>query len=172
MDYICRRSNRKTLVVKVEPDGKIMVCAPLWMKTEQIEGFLSENQDRISRAVNQVTARMKYETKNLSEQDIRQLYDRATVILPDKVRHYAALLGVTPTKITVTSAKKRFGSCSSKGHICFSYRLMLYPEDSIDYVVVHELCHLTYMNHSKDFYQLIATVLPDWKRREKILKGC
>lgn len=172
MDYILRRSDRKKLVVKIEPDGRIVVCAPSAMPTGQIEQFLSDNQNRISRAVERMNNRIRYEPDELSEEDIRALYNRAAEILPEKVRYYSDLLGVVPTKITVTSAKKRFGSCSSRGHICFSFHLMLYPEKAIDYVVVHELCHLIYMNHSKAFYQLIASVLPDWKDGEKILKGC
>ncbi|MGM9636374.1 MAG: M48 family metallopeptidase [Eubacteriales bacterium] len=172
MDYILRRSKRKTLVAKIEPDGKIVVCAPLWMPERQIDRFLLENQDKIARAAQRMSERKRYEPDELSQQDIKRLCDQAAEILPVKVRHYADLLGVTPTKITITGAQKRFGSCSSRGHICFSYRLMFYPEEAVDYVVVHELCHLIHMNHSKEFYQLIATVLPDWKRREKYLKGC
>lgn len=172
MEYILRRSKRKTLAARIEPDGKIIVCAPLWMPKQPIERFLLENQEKIHRAVQRMSERKRYEPDGLSEQDVKRLYDQAAEVLPVKVRYYADLLGVTPIKITITGARKRFGSCSSRGHICFSYRLMFYPEETIDYVVVHELCHLTHMNHSKEFYQLIATVLPDWKRREKYLKGC
>ena len=73
-------------------------------------------------------------------------------------------------RITITSAKTRFGSCSSEGNIAFSYRLMLYPEAAIDYVVVHELAHRREMNHSAAFYKIIASVLPDYKYRNALLK--
>jgi len=74
-------------------------------------------------------------------------------------------------RITITSAKTRFGSCSSKGNISYSYKLMLYPEAAREYVVVHELAHLVEMNHSKRFYSLVERYLPDYKERRKLLKN-
>ena len=71
----------------------------------------------------------------------------------------------------ITSAKTRFGSCSNRRSICFSCFLMLYPDDAIDYVIVHELAHLKHMNHSPAFYRLVERYLPDYKRREALLKG-
>ena len=79
-------------------------------------------------------------------------------------------MGLNYGRITITSAKKRFGSCSSVGNISYSYRLMLYPEAAREYVVVHELAHLVEMNHSKKFYEVIAKILPDYKYRKKLLK--
>jgi predicted metal-dependent hydrolase len=79
-------------------------------------------------------------------------------------------VGLKYGRITITGAKNRFGSCSSKGNIAFSYRLMLYPEAAIDYVVVHELAHLLEMNHSPAFYKIVESVMPDYKERRKLLK--
>ena len=95
---------------------------------------------------------------------------RAKEILPPKVAHYAALLGVEPTGLTVTSARTRFGSCSGKNRLSFSWRLMDYPEEAIDYVVVHELCHIRHHDHSPAFYDLIASVMPDHKARRALLR--
>ena len=79
-------------------------------------------------------------------------------------------MGLKYGRITITSAKTRFGSCSSKGRISYSYRLMLYPEAARDYVVVHELAHLVEMNHSKRFYDVIEKFMPDYKERKRMLK--
>ena len=79
-------------------------------------------------------------------------------------------MGLKYGRIAITSAKTRFGSCSSKGNLSFSYLLMLYPDSAIDYVVVHELAHLKEMNHSPRFYKIIEEVLPDYKERKKLLK--
>lgn len=95
---------------------------------------------------------------------------RAREILPGKVKQYAALLGVEPTRITITGARTRFGSCSAKNALSFSWRLMDYPEEAIDYVVVHELAHIRHHDHSKAFYELIASVMPDHRRRRGLLK--
>ena len=79
-------------------------------------------------------------------------------------------MGLTPTQIRITSARRRFGSCSSEGHICYSWRLMQYAPEAIDYVIVHELAHLKHMNHSPAFYALVAKYLPDHKARRALLK--
>jgi predicted metal-dependent hydrolase len=79
-------------------------------------------------------------------------------------------MGIKYGRITITSARTRFGSCSSEGNISYSYRLMLYPEEAIDYVVVHELAHRREMNHSPRFYAIVERILPDYKERRKLLK--
>ena len=79
-------------------------------------------------------------------------------------------MGIKYGRITIASAKTRFGSCSSKGNISYSYRLMMYPEEAIDYVVVHELAHRIEMNHSPRFYAIVERILPDYKKRRKLLK--
>ena len=78
-------------------------------------------------------------------------------------------MDVYPKNIKITSAKKRFGSCSTKNNICFSYLLMLYPIEAITYVVVHELAHIKYHNHSSDFHNYIKKFLPQAKEYEKLL---
>ena len=80
------------------------------------------------------------------------------------------LMGVSYDKFSINSAKSRFGSCSSKKTLNFSYRLMLYPYEAIEYVCVHELAHLIEMNHSKKFWAIVEAYLPDYKARKKLLK--
>ena len=79
-------------------------------------------------------------------------------------------MGLKYNSVRINGAKTRFGSCSAKKNISYSYRLMAYPEEAIDYVVVHELAHLVEMNHSPRFYNVIARVLPDYKARKRLLK--
>jgi predicted metal-dependent hydrolase len=79
-------------------------------------------------------------------------------------------MGLRPAGVKITSAAKRFGSCSAKNSLCFSWRLMRYPEAAIDYVIVHELAHIRHKNHGRDFYTLIGAVLPDYRERKKLLK--
>ncbi|MCD7948205.1 MAG: M48 family metallopeptidase [Oscillospiraceae bacterium] len=84
--------------------------------------------------------------------------------------YYAKEMGVTPLAVKVTGAKTRWGSCSGKGSINFSWRLIMADDDVIDYVVVHELAHLKEHNHSARFWAVVASVLPDYKRRKEGLK--
>jgi predicted metal-dependent hydrolase len=79
-------------------------------------------------------------------------------------------MGVTPSAIKITSARTRWGSCSSKKSINFSWLLIMADDDAIDYVIVHELAHITEMNHSKRFWAIVEKVLPDYRLRKARLK--
>ncbi len=97
----------------------------------------------------------------------RQLAKRA---LPGRVRHWSATMGVAPTAVKINGAQTRWGSCSAKGNLNFSWRLMMAEPAVIDYVVVHELAHLTQMNHSPRFWAIVQATLPDYRQRQQRLK--
>ncbi len=94
----------------------------------------------------------------------------AKKILLERVNYYAEIMNIKFQKITINQAKTRWGSCSKKGYINFSYRLLMAPLEIIDYVVVHELAHLNVMNHSSQFWDLVKTYYPDYQLARKILK--
>jgi len=91
--------------------------------------------------------------------------------LTERVHDYAKQMSVLPAAVKINAAKTRWGSCSSKGNLNFSWRLILASDDVIDYVVVHELAHLIEMNHSVRFWHVVASVLPDYRERQKKLKA-
>ncbi len=169
MEYKIIYSDRKTLAVTVERDGSIAVRAPKSIPGEYIEGFIKKYEDRIIKA--QKKAEDKKEIRrDAGPEEEKELRLLAKSVLTEKVKYYSSLVGVSPSGITVTGAKTRFGSCSGKNRISFSFYLMRYPEEAVDYVVVHELCHILHHNHSKAFYKEIEKILPDYKKREKILR--
>jgi len=87
-----------------------------------------------------------------------------------RAAYYLPLTGGHYTSISVRDQKTCWGSCSSCGTLSFNYRLIFAPIEVLDYVVVHELCHLTYMNHSKDFWNKVASVMPDYKSQKMWLR--
>ena len=95
----------------------------------------------------------------------------AKQILTAKTLEYASKMGETPSNIKINSAKTRWGSCSEKKNINYSWRLVMAEDDVIDYVVVHELAHIKEMNHSARFWTIIASILPDYKDRQLRLKA-
>ena len=156
--------------VEVDSSGAVLVRAPRLVPKWRIEAFVQERSDWIRRA----RARQAQRQTNLPqirEEDKPFYVKQAKAILPGKIELYARQMGVQPTGLTVTSAKTRFGSCSGKNRLSFSWRLMAYPEAAIDYVVVHELAHIRYKDHSRAFYGFIESVLPDYRDRIKLLKG-
>ena len=168
--YELIRSNRRTMSVEVDASGTVLVRAPRLMPKWCIEAFVRERQEWIERAKDRQAKRQE-KLPDIQEEDKPLYVKKARTILPPKIDYYARRMGVQPTGLTVTSARTRFGSCSGKNRLSFSWRLMAYPEEAIDYVVVHELAHIRYKDHSRAFYAFIESVLPDYRDRIRILKG-
>ncbi len=168
MEYKVIYSDRRTVSLSVKEEG-LIVRAPYGTPDNRIEKIVNDHLSWIEKSiVKQQKRNEKY--KNLTEEDIKNLRKKAKMVLPQKVQYYAEIMGLKYGRITITSATTRFGSCTGKGNISFSYRLMLYPEEAIDYVVVHELAHLVEMNHSSRFYKIVEGILPDYKERQRMLK--
>lgn len=103
---------------------------------------------------------------------IRKFYkEKSKIIFAEKVRFYAKKINVHPNKITVRCQKTRWGSCSSKGNLSFNYKLLMAPLDVIDYIVVHELCHLVYMDHSGGYWRMVGSIIPQYLDKRNWLKN-
>lgn len=95
---------------------------------------------------------------------------RAEKRLGEKVACYATQLGVTPTRAGIKSYRSHWGSCHRDGRVYFNWRIIMAPHAVVDYLVVHELCHLVHHNHSPAFWQLVASILPDYREAKIWLK--
>ncbi len=168
-DYELIRSARRTVALEVTPDCRVLVRAPLRLSKKQIDGFVEKHTQWLEKHLERQQVRQARYPEP-SEQEREEYIRRAREELPGKISHYSAVMGLYPTGVTITGARKRFGSCSGKNRICFSWRLMQYPEAAVDYVVVHELAHIRHKDHSKAFYDCVAQVFPDWRERRALLK--
>ncbi len=95
---------------------------------------------------------------------------QALAVLTARTAELAARHGISYASVTVTDARRRWGSCGADGRIHYSWRLILAAPEAIDYVVVHELCHRLELNHSPAFWAQVAALLPDWQERERWLR--
>lgn len=171
-NYKLLRSKRRTLSLEISKELEIIVRAPRSLSLKIIEIFISKHEVWIGNHLGMQKRRNETERAlKLSDAQISELKSLAKERLSQKVEHYSHIMELAPTGISITAAEKRFGSCSGKNRLCFSYRLMMYPDKAIDYVVVHELAHIKHHNHSKEFYALIEQYLPDYKAREAMLKN-
>jgi predicted metal-dependent hydrolase len=168
-EYDIIRSNRRTVALQITRECAVLVRAPRRMTNAEIDRFVTAHADWIEKHLGAMRGRMETHPEP-TEAERAACAARAGEVLPERVRFYSELMKLVPTGITITGAKTRFGSCSGKNKLCFSWRLMQYPDAAIDYVVVHELAHIRHKNHGKDFYALIASVLPDYKARKKLLR--
>lgn len=169
MEYRLIRSSRRTLSAEISRDGELIVRAPRRCPQAVIDSFLSARADRIAECA-EIQQRRREAHPEPDEEKRAELTALAKTIIPERVEYYAALMKLQPTGIKITSARTRFGSCSPKNSLCFSWRLMEFPAEAIDYVVVHELAHIVHRNHGRDFYALIETYLPDYKLRRALLR--
>ena len=172
MEYIVIRSRRKTLSMQVKGDGQVEVRAPLWTTDTEIRRFLETHRRWLEKHLQKARAlqQAKAGVRKLTGAEIAELKKKAKRVLPERVAYWAPLIGVKPGRIAIRCQKTRWGSCSAKGNLNFNCLLMLAPDGVIDSIVVHELCHLKHMNHSKRFYAEIEKVLPDYRQHQQWLK--
>ena len=163
------RSSRKTLAVQIRADGTVIARAPRRMPKDRILCFLSEKASwiRMQQGKMQEREKMRQQARmHLDAAQEKELRERAKSVLAQRTAYFARQVGVTYGRITVRDQKTRWGSCSQTGNLNFNFRLILAPLEVLDYVVVHELCHRRQMNHSTQFWQEVAQVLPDYRKRK------
>ena len=97
--------------------------------------------------------------------------EQAEQRLKEKTKRFSKIVGVYPKSVSVKSYKSRWGSCSSNGELTYNWRIILAPHQIVDYVVVHELCHLLEHNHSPRYWQHVEYHLPNWKDCREWLRG-
>ena len=168
MEYTLIRSTRKTLSLSLREDGSLLVRAPRLLSVHRIEEFILSKQAWIEKKRALLAERQGNHPKKTGAA-LQEQKERAYAILFPLVQEYAVRMNVSPTSFRITKAEKRFGSCSSTGHICLSYRLIEYPEDAIRYVIIHELAHMKELNHSPRFWEIVKQFCPDYKNCQKPL---
>lgn len=180
---ICRvtRSKRKSYGIVVDEDGQVNVRIPLRGSMITARNLVMDKQDWIlekvalqkqrkqQREALQAESAEKY-TPQQREGLERRYRQAAKEYIPRRADYFAQRIGVSYERIRIAEQKTRWGSCSSRGTLSFNWKLMLAPPKVLDYVVVHELCHLIEMNHSPRFWKLVEEIIPDYKEYRKWLK--
>ena len=166
------KSRRKTISIQIKDSETVIVKAPNRVSKREIQEVLEKHRKWIGEKLLEAKKQEKETEKirKLSDIELRELTERAGEVFKRKVEYYAPLVGVTYGRITIRNQRTRWGSCSSKGNLNFNVALMRAPIEILEYVVVHELCHRLYLNHSKEFWKEVERVLPDYRVREKWLK--
>ena len=167
MQYRIIRSDRKTVALQIKA-GEVTVRAPRTMRNDEIAAFVARHEDWIRKKLAAFPKQPSGPT--ITEEGIRLLSERARDIIPPRVAYYASLIGVDYNRVTIRHQKTKWGSCSGKKNLNFNCLLLLTPTEVMDSVIVHELCHLKHMNHSKEFYNEVLRVCPNYKQYDRWLK--
>ena len=150
------RSKRRSLGLEVRPDGSVVVRIPNRLSKKQLMEFLVKHKAWIDE---------KRHDELTTEERLRI---KDTFV--KKAAYYSQIMGVSVGNITIRNQKTRWGSCSSKGNLNFNYQLYYMPEELMDYVVIHELAHRRYMNHSEQFWAEVEKYCPDYRSRRNSLR--
>ena len=162
------RCRRKSVGIQIERSGEITVRAPLRMPESEIMKVLESKRSWIEKTLQKIE--LREQEPKLTRAEVDALADQALKVIPPKVAERAKQIGVTYGRITIRKQKSLWGSCSAKGNLNFNCLLMLCPEDVIDYVIVHELCHRKELNHSPRFWAEVECLVPDWQEQRKWLR--
>ena len=161
--YELKKSKIKNMYIHIK-EGQVIVKAPLRMKDEKIYAFVQEKSRWIYKKVKEAESKKK----DIPEVTIED-YGKLKEIVEKSIYEYSEKLGLYPNKVRIKEIKYAWGSCSSNKNITISSKLAGKDEQAIKYVVLHEMCHLRYMNHSKQFWNLVETYMPDYKINKKKL---
>ena len=169
LNYTLIRSDRRTLALRLLPDGSLEVRAPRRFPRAEIDRFVRSHAGWVEKH-RQARPAPAAGTPPLTAGELAALKQRGKQIFAQRAARYAPLVGVDYGQISVRCQKTKWGSCSAKGNLNFNCLLLLAPGEVLDYVVVHELCHRLEMNHSARFWAQVRRILPDCEQRRKWLR--
>lgn len=167
-----RRTKRKSAAIKITADMQIVVFVSLYVSDNEIERMVISKSKWIDEHMLKVQSTIDERSKleKITFEQVKELADQAVEYIPKRVKYYAEKENFVYNKITIKNLVSRWGSCSTKGNLNFNCLLMLTPDYVIDYIVVHELCHLREMNHSEKFWAEVEKIMPDYQRAVLWLK--
>lgn len=161
---IVKRSRRKTICLMIRPDGSLEVRCPIRLPQSQIDAFIRQKADWI--AQKRKSRQQQVMIPMPSASDYPELAGRTLALAKQTMARFPHL---RPSRVLVGRQRKRWGSCNTKGQIRLNACIALLPEPLAEYIIVHELCHLTHLNHSLHFHDTLNRLLPDAKERQRTL---
>ncbi len=163
MEYSVIRSNIKNIYIQIK-EGKVIVKAPKRISEKYIEELVKKKEKWILKKLEEENN--KEEEKIITHEDLTQLKN----IVSQSAQKYSKNIGEYPKKITIKDMNYAWGSCTGKRNIAINMKLANKRKEIIEYVVLHEICHLKYMNHSKEFWELVEDNMKNYKELRKELK--
>lgn len=165
--YTIKKSHKaKRVSIRINRDKAVIVTIPQYIPQSIARQFVKSKEGWIQEQLARLPDNI------YTQQHYLEHRDRARVIITARVVYWAEVMGLSYNRLSIRNTTTRWGSCSSKRNLNFSYRLMFLEPELMDYVVIHELAHLVEMNHSRRFWNIVSTYCPDYQqwRKELILK--
>ena len=161
LEYEIKYSKIKNIYIQIK-NGKIIIKAPKRVSKKEIEKIVEQKSEWIQKTLEKESKKQKKKELYTKEEFKKIIEKNANELIKET--------GLKPNKITIKQIKYAWGSCSSKKNITLNLELIKYSQQAIRYVILHELCHLKYMNHSKEFWNLVQKYMPNYKEVKKEFK--
>ena len=169
IQYELRESHRaRCLRITIHPGGELSATLPHGMNMDKLENFIRQKADWILRKIKLAQRRKPsiYLPKS-SRREYLKHKEQARTLAKSKIDEFNRFYSFRYRRVSIRNPKSRWGSCSKNGNLNFNYRIIHLPEKYLDYIIVHELCHLKEFNHSKKFWSLVEKTIPDYKNIRK-----
>jgi len=165
-----RRKYAKYIRLTMEPDGVLVLTAAKTYPLFLIKKFISSRQNWIAKNLDDIKKRPSIFAIKHTKTEINKYKKQTKKLVEERLKYFNQFYNFKYNRVAIRNQKSRWGSCSAKQNLNFNYRLCLLPTELSDCVIVHELCHLKEMNHSKRFWALMAKAIPNYRSLEKKLK--
>lgn len=171
INYVLWRRGSRSMRLAIYPDGAFVVTAPKWYPAYIINNFISEKADWIYSKLKNINFTELATKKKEESRKYKTSKKLARGVIESRIEFFNRCYNFEYKRVSIKNQKTCWGSCSRKGNLNFNYKVAFLPEELRDYVVVHELCHLQELNHSKKFWDIVGKVIPEYKSLRKQLKN-
>ncbi len=163
VNYTLKISKRaRQMRLEVRQNGELVVTVPRGMDYGLVERFIAQKAEWIKNALGYFNSVKDKVFLNTSRREYLKYKEMARALVESRISYYNNFYNFKINRISIKNTKSRWGSCSKKGNLNFSYKIALLPQELADYVIVHELCHLGEFNHSKRFWKLVSLTIPNY----------
>jgi len=199
IEYDVQYGKTKKILISIDETGFVTIKAPNNTNKEDLVTVIKQHGKLIKEKINEISkAKSRPKTRSydeegkflhlgkeyflhelidiegLSEEELKVKLKKFYIasckkVIGDRVKLYQSQLGVKPKMIEIEESKTKWGTCNSDKKLTFNYKLIMAPMEAIDYVVVHELCHILHMNHDRSFWRKVGSIFPDYKDRQNLL---
>lgn len=163
-----RRSRH--LRLSLSADGRVLLTRPFWVSEKSAREFLESKRAWLVEKWQELQARPDNQLRHGGREDYLQHKEAARTLVLAKIEYFNTFYKFPINRVSIRDQRSRWGSCSKRGGLNFNYRLLFLEEKLVDYVVVHELCHLGELNHSPAFWALVSRLIPDYQQRRQALR--
>ncbi|MFO7806810.1 MAG: M48 family metallopeptidase [Candidatus Moraniibacteriota bacterium] len=168
--FLIKKKSLKSLRVSINSRGELSIIFPWWMREKKAEEFLYEKKDWIKKHLKKVKKQQNSLLRWGGRREYLRNKEDARRLAMERLEYYNQFYGFSYERVAIRDQKTRWGSCSTKNNLNFNYRIIFLPDELVDYLVVHELCHLREMNHSGKFWELVGRTIPNYKIHSKNLR--